>query len=67
MARPETPWPVVLVTDDDGNILTHIVCHTQTAAEAAQEESMAKDTFGWWGTYVIKPLTPSELAYLILG
>ena len=66
MARRETPYPVVLVTDDDGEVLSHTVCTTQKAAEAAQKESQAKDPW-WWANYAIKPLTPSELAYLILG
>ena len=66
MARRETPWHIVLVTDDDGKVLCHTVCNTPGAAHAAEAASKVMDPW-WWANYEIKPMTPSELAYLILG
>lgn len=66
MGRRENPYHVVLVTDENDEVLGHVACSTLGAARKAEEESRAKDPW-WWANYEIKPMTRSELAYLIFG
>lgn len=65
MPRDEKQWHVVLPTQHGKLVAPPTACTDAKAAEEVVDESRANDPYGWHADYEVRPMTASELAFML--